>query len=179
MGDINVLVVFYSKYGHAERLALAVGVGAIQAKANIRLRRVADLADAKTIEADDAWRENRARMVMDYVNPRPDDPPWADVIILGTPAESCDEMEAFVRGLGDTPALAQKLARTIAAPIAPGDRPPALGTLYAAAAHAGLIVVPPRGEGPDPIARARAYGRRVAQLARDLKHAAADSGQPV
>ncbi len=179
MGDVNVLVVFYSKYGRAERLALAVGVGAIQAKANIRLRRVADLADTKTIEADESWRENRSRMLADYVCPRPDDPPWADVIILGTPAESCDEMEAFVRGLGSEPALAGKLPRTIAAPIAPGDRAPVLGSLYAAAADAGLIVVPLENDGTDPIVRARAYGRRVSQMARALKHAAADSRQPV
>src|SRR5215510_12267804 len=103
MGDVNVLVVFYSRYGRAERLALAVGVGAIQGNANIRLRRIADLADAMTIEADESWRENHARMAMDYVRPRPDDPPWADVIVLGTPAESCDEVEGFLRSLRTDP----------------------------------------------------------------------------
>jgi NAD(P)H dehydrogenase (quinone) len=179
MGDVNVLVVFYSRYGHAERLALAVGVGAIQAKANIRLRRVADLADVKTIEADASWREHHARMQMDYVRPRQDDPPWADVIVLGTPAESCDEVEAFLRSLRTEPVFAGKLAGKIAAPIAPGDRASALGPLYAAAAHAGLTVVPHEGEGSDAIAGARAYGRRVAQMARAFKHAAADLGQPV
>ena len=45
MSDINVLVVFYSRYGNAERIALAAGVGAIQARGNIRLRRVVDHAD--------------------------------------------------------------------------------------------------------------------------------------
>ena len=36
MGDINALVVFYSRYGTTEKLALAAGLGAIQADANIR-----------------------------------------------------------------------------------------------------------------------------------------------
>ena len=69
MSDINVLVVFYSRYGNAERIALAAGVGAIQARANIRLRRVADHADAKTIDATPAWRQNLDRMNRDYVAP--------------------------------------------------------------------------------------------------------------
>ena len=72
-------------------LALAAGLGAIQAGANIRLRRVADHADAKTIDATPAWQENLDRMNRDYVAPRPADPVWADVIILATPAESCAE----------------------------------------------------------------------------------------
>src|SRR4051794_18622489 len=100
MGDVNVLVVFYSRYGRAERLALAAALGAIQAKANIRLRRAADLADTHTIEADEPWRDHHARLTTDYVCPRPDDPAWADVIVLGTPAECCDEVEGYLRSLG-------------------------------------------------------------------------------
>src|SRR4029450_10666314 len=95
MSDINVLVVFYSRYGNAERLALAAGVGAIQARANIRLRRVADHADAKTIDADASWRENLDRMNRDYVVPRPADPQWADVIVLATPSDSRAEVASY------------------------------------------------------------------------------------
>ena len=58
MGDINALVVFYSRYGTTEKLALAAGLGAIQADANIRLRRVADHADAASIAADANWKKN-------------------------------------------------------------------------------------------------------------------------
>src|SRR6185503_13690328 len=95
MGDVNVLVVFYSKHGTTEKLALAAGLGAIQARANIRLRRVADLADRQTIDANASWRENLDRMSRDYVAPRPADPVWADVIILSTPRESCAEIEGY------------------------------------------------------------------------------------
>src|SRR5215510_16054603 len=95
MSDVNVLVVFYSRYGTAERLALAAGVGAIQAHANIRLRRVADHADVKTIDATPAWRENLDRMNRDYVVPRPADPQWADVIVLATPPDSSVEIESY------------------------------------------------------------------------------------
>ena len=80
MTPVNVLVAFYSRYGKAEQLALAAGVGAIQTRANIRLRRVADLAEAKLIQADSEWTTYLDRMNRDYVVPRPADPVWADVI---------------------------------------------------------------------------------------------------
>ena len=58
MTAINVLIVFYSRRGKSEALALAAGVGAIQARANVRLRRLPDLADPETIQSDAAWSEN-------------------------------------------------------------------------------------------------------------------------
>ena len=99
MSDVNVLIVFYSRYGTAERVALAAGVGAIQARGNIRLRRVADHADQTTIDATPAWRESLDRMNRDYVVPRPADPQWADVIVLATPSDSCAEIESYCASL--------------------------------------------------------------------------------
>ncbi len=165
MSDINVLIVFYSRYGTAERIALAAGVGAIQARANIRLRRVADQADAKTIDAVPAWRENLDRMNRDYVAPRPADPPWADVIVLATPSDSCAEIESFCASL---PGIAPMTGK-IAAPLAPGDEESALKPIYAAAACAGMVVVPAKTGAGDPIAAAREYGQRITEMARSLK----------
>jgi hypothetical protein len=168
MSDVNVLIVFYSRYGNAERIALAAGVGAIQARANIRLRRVTDQADAKTIDATPAWRENLDRMNRDYVAPRPTDPPWADVIVLATPSDSCAEIESFCTLL---PSIAPMTGK-IAAPLAPGDEESALRPIYAAAACAGMFVVPARIQSSDPITAARDYGRRVTEMARSLKQTA-------
>jgi hypothetical protein len=162
---MNVLVVFYSRYGNAEKLALAAGVGAIQAKANIRLRRVADLADRMTIDADQEWKLNLDRMNMDYVVPRPADPVWADVIVLATPARSSIEMEGYVASLPSIGSMAGK----IAAPLAPDRADSALKPIYSAAACAGLIVAPAPAGADDPVASARAYGQRVVQMARALK----------
>ncbi|MGH9258089.1 MAG: flavodoxin family protein [Vicinamibacterales bacterium] len=165
MADVNVLVTFYSRYGGTERLALAAGVGAIQAKANIRLRRIADRADPETIQADPEWTRNLARMNMDYVAPRPADPIWADVIVLATPENASVEVERYVDSLRSLGSMAGK----IAAPLASGHNESALRPIYALAACAGLIVVPaPAAEG-DAVTNAQAYGRRVAQMARALK----------
>jgi hypothetical protein len=165
VGDINALVVFYSRYGRAERLALAAGLGAIQADANIRLRRVADRADAATISANEEWKKNLDRMNRDYVAPRPADPVWADVIILATPAESAAEVESYVATLSSLGSMSGKLA----APLAPDNREAALKPLYSAAACCGLIVAPCSQTSDDPIAAATAFGQRVTEIARALK----------
>lgn len=176
MSEVNVLIVFYSRYGKAERLALAAGVGAIQTRANIRLRRVADLANRETIEADHAWKENLDRMNMDYVVPRPADPTWADVIVLATPADRVAELEGYIGSLRSLGSMAGK----IAAPLAPDSTESALRPIYAAAACAGLIVTPapsPVGSA-DAIANARAYGQQVSRMARALKDFNAHGSMP-
>jgi hypothetical protein len=170
MSDTNVLVVFYSRFGKTERLALAFGVGAIQARGSLRLRRVADLASQEVIDASAAWRENLDRMNGDYVVPRPADPAWADVIVLAAPADATAEVEGFC---GWLQSLETKAGR-IAVPVVPGASQSALRSLYAAAASAGMIVVPQTIDGDD-VGAAREYGRRITELARTFKGLHADS----
>jgi hypothetical protein len=96
---INALVVFYSRHGETERLALAAGVGAVQARANIRLRRLKDLADPATIATDPLWTENLQRMLPDYISPREIDADWADVILTASCPHSPAEMEEYLKSL--------------------------------------------------------------------------------
>lgn len=153
---MNALVVFYSRYGNTEKLALAAGVGAIQARANIRLRRLADLAGPETIQADSAWRENLERMKKEYIPPREVDAQWADVLILAAPpaatakADATAEMEQYLDSAGDL--LKGKIAAV-------------LGPFAAAAARAGLNVVEPGGA-TDHSDGALAYGRKAASAFR-------------
>src|SRR5215472_13331277 len=96
MTSVNVLVVFYSRYGESEKLALAAGVGAIQARANIRLRRLADLTPPETIQSDPSWSQNLERMQKDYIAPREIDAQWADLLILAAPRDRTVEMERYL-----------------------------------------------------------------------------------
>jgi hypothetical protein len=96
---INALVVFYSRHGETERLALAAGVGAVQARANIRLRRLKDLADPATIANDPLWTENLERMLPDYIAPREIDADWADVILTASCPASPSEMDQYLTSL--------------------------------------------------------------------------------
>jgi hypothetical protein len=106
---VNVVVVFYSRYGTTERLALAAGVGAIQAHANIRMRRLKDLADAETIARDFRWAENLERMNRDYIPPREIDMDWAEVILVASCPNSLRETEQYVEALLATPGRNESL----------------------------------------------------------------------
>jgi multimeric flavodoxin WrbA len=75
---VNVLVIFYSCCGRTEKLALAAAVGAVQARANIRMRRLADSG-----EQIPECKEALARMRKEYVPPAQTDVVWADAVIIG------------------------------------------------------------------------------------------------
>lgn len=82
---MNAVITFYSKKGRTEKLALAAAVGAVQARASIRLRRLPENADAETIAADPEWQENHTRMNREYIAPREIDAEWADLVLLAVP----------------------------------------------------------------------------------------------
>ena len=175
MTELNTVVIFYSRYGNTESLALSAGVGAIQARANVRFRKVPEIADSQTIENDSEWKQNLERMNQEYIAPREIDLEWADMLVLAIPRDSPDEMSRYLGSLKD-------LNGKIAAPftsraITDGEKDPALLVLYAAAARIGLMVVPcPPETATDPIQAVRTHIRRVAEIARALKpHLAASN----
>jgi|GEM_PF-2624137 len=79
MQDVNVVVVFCSRGDSAERLALAAAVGAVQGRANIRLRRLPDTAGERTPAIVSGWQE--------YVAPREADGAWMDALLLVAPVD--------------------------------------------------------------------------------------------
>jgi multimeric flavodoxin WrbA len=92
MQDVNVVVTFYSHHGATEKLALAAAVGAVEGRANIRLRRLPDIEVVAAAERD--------RMNMDYVAPREADAVWADAIIVGVPSRiSPAEWQGYIDSL--------------------------------------------------------------------------------
>jgi NAD(P)H dehydrogenase (quinone) len=143
----------------------------VQGRANIRLRRLPDPADGALIESVPGWKENRARMDMEYVAPRDADAEWADAILIGladgfekeTGALSADA-ERYFDSLAALRAQG-KLEGKIAASFARGL---ATAPLYAAMCRAGLITVPPMVD-RDVLEAARLQGRRVADMARSLR----------
>ena len=82
----NVLVTFYSTYGHIHRMALAVAEGAESVPdCTVRLRRFAELEGVrKALSAQDAYvRAQQAQADIPEVTH--DDLRWADGIAWGTP----------------------------------------------------------------------------------------------
>ena len=170
MADLNLVVVFYSRTGLTESLALRAAVGGVQSRANIRLRRLPDSASEDTIAAAPAWRENRDRMNREFIAPRPADIEWADVFVLGTPAgfaASSAEWRAYF-DLLEAVESSGKLAGKVGCAFTPVPaNHAALQSLYAEMSRLGLITVP-----APAVATAEdacALARRAAAIARAVK----------
>jgi multimeric flavodoxin WrbA len=87
MATVTVVVTFYSRAGETEMLAHAAAVGAVQGRALIRLRRVADRdAQGALARCPDAG-ESLRRMHRDYIEPRESDVAAADALIIATPPD--------------------------------------------------------------------------------------------
>jgi len=78
---MNVLVIFSSCMGDTEKLALAAAVGAVQGRANIRLRRLPDESSGNG--------EDLLRMRREYVPPTARDTAWADAVIIAINQKVC------------------------------------------------------------------------------------------
>jgi hypothetical protein len=169
MPQLVVLVTFSSRSGRTETLALSHAVGAVQARALIRLRRV---ADADPTSGSD--REHQ-RMLKEYVVPTEADLLGADAIAIAprpgtTPASQ--EWTDYFALLGRLGAQG-KLTGKVACVVQTGDAATALA-FGNALLSAGLVVVPPvaGATAADPAA-ATAHGQRLTTAAKALKSALA------
>ena len=81
----HVLVVYYSATGSVHRLARAVTEGAESAGAEVRLRRVAELAPAEAIAANPDWAKHRQETESAVEVVELADLEWADGYAFGTP----------------------------------------------------------------------------------------------
>lgn len=82
---IRVLVAYYSATGSVHRLAQAVREGAESTGAEVRLRRVAELAPAEAIASNPAWARHRQDTDSVVEMATLDDLEWADGYAFGTP----------------------------------------------------------------------------------------------
>jgi NAD(P)H dehydrogenase (quinone) len=176
MQDTNVLVTFCSRLGSTERLALAAALGAVQARANIRLRWLREIADDEAVDRTPGWRENRDRMAKEYIAPREIDFLWADALVIAIPAGvgmSSPELSPYFESLQALQS-AGKLHVCAATALT-------AGSAEAAFADLGLTLVPldqdqrldhnpTLGSNQDAVESARLQGRRVTEAARARKH---------
>ena len=81
----RVAVVYYSSTGHVHQLAQAVAEGAESTGAEVRLRRVPELAPEEVIRSQDAWNEHHTATKDVVEEATLDDLAWADGYAFGTP----------------------------------------------------------------------------------------------
>jgi NAD(P)H dehydrogenase (quinone) len=145
----NILVVFYSRDGSVESLAKAVGEGAREAGAEVRLRRVPDIVSPEVMSKVRGWEERSNRMLAEYGAPTLADAEWADGIIFGTPTRfgnTSAELKAFIDSLGSLwfqGKLNGKASGAFTSTAGPhGGNETTVVTLFIPMAHLGFIIVP-------------------------------------
>jgi NAD(P)H dehydrogenase (quinone) len=82
--SINVAVVYYSATGSVFALAKAAATAAEKAGAEVRLRKVRELAPDEAIATSRGWSDHVAA-TQHISEAAPEDLEWADVILLGSP----------------------------------------------------------------------------------------------
>ncbi|MET8729372.1 NAD(P)H:quinone oxidoreductase [Streptomyces parvus] len=80
----NVAVIYYSSTGNVHRLAEAAAVAAEKAGADVRLRKVVELAPESAIAQNEGWAAHAAA-TRDIAEATPADVEWADALLFGTP----------------------------------------------------------------------------------------------
>lgn len=194
---VRTSIIYYSSTGNVHALAQAVADGAEKAGADVRLRKVRELAPQEAIDANPAWAEH-VRDTADLPEARLDDLVWADVVLFGTPTRygnPASQLRSFIDTTGPLWAqgrLADKVYSAFATSnTAHGGQESTILALGNTFHHWGGIIVPPgygdpiqfrsgnpygtsyvAGDGlPDDIAveAARYQARRVVDTAAALK----------
>lgn len=149
MGNVNVLIAFYSRSGSTAALAEAIAEGARAQGAEVRLRRAREVVGEETMAKAPGWIENAARMNALYEAPTAEDAEWADGIVFGTPTRFgnvSSELKAWVDSLGGLwfqGKLVGKAGSAFTSTSSPhGGNESTILTMYNFMAHLGLIIVP-------------------------------------
>ncbi len=145
----KIAVIYYSATGTTHQIAEQLAKGAEAAGAEVRLRRVPELAPAEAIASNEGWQKH-----VDEVNPTVpeatlEDLTWADGFALGSPTRfglPTSQLKQFIDttgGLWAQGALAGKLATSFTSAATPhgGLESTALAinnTFY----HWGAIILP-------------------------------------
>jgi NAD(P)H dehydrogenase (quinone) len=147
---VKVAVIYYSATGTVHELAKAVQEGAEKAGAEVRLRRVAELAPDAAIDANPAWRAHVDATADTVPLATLDDLTWADAYAFGSPTRFGNiaaQLKQFLdttTGLWYQGKLAGKAATAFtSASNKHGGNESTILALYNTMYHWGAIIVPP------------------------------------
>lgn len=164
MGPVKAAIIYYSATGTVHALARAAAEGAEKAGAQVRLRRVAELAPPEAVNANPAWAEH-VRDTADVVEAGLDDLAWADVVLFGTPTRfgnPASQLRAFMDTTGPLwlqGELAGKVYSAFTASnTAHGGQESTILALGNTFYHWGGIIVPPGYTDPVQFRSGNPYG---------------------
>ena len=147
--SVHVAVIYYSAIGNVYQLARAVAEGAQRTGAEVRLRRVAELAPDEAIDRNPAWRAH-LEATADVPLATLDDLSWADAYAFGTPTRYGNVSSQLKQFLDTTASLwaagqlSDKAVTAFTSAInTHGGNESTLLALYNTMYHWGAIIVPP------------------------------------
>lgn len=168
MSRVRLAIIYYSMYGTNHAMAEVAAAAALEAGAEVRLRRVRETAPPEVVKAQKAWSahaDSTAGVAIASV----DDMEWANAYLFSAPTRfgvSASQMRAFIDTLGgawQAGHLSNKAASamTSAQNMHGGQEVTTLG-LYATFIHWGAILVPPGFTAPEMFAAGgNPYGTSV------------------
>lgn len=161
---VNVAVIYYSSTGTTHAMAERLSQTAEKAGAEVRLRRVAELAPEEVVSSVDAWARHREE-TRDLPQASADDVVWADVVLLGSPTRFgnvASQLKQFLDTLGPQwgqGLLADKVyAGFTSSQTVHGGQESTLLALYNTIHHFGGLVVSPGYTDPLKFADGNPYG---------------------
>lgn len=168
MEKVKLAVIYYSSTGTNYKLAKMVEEGALEAGAEVRVRKVQELAPDAAIDSNPAWRAN-IEATKDIPVATSEDLDWADAIIFSMPTRFGNlpsQMKQFLDmqgGIWSQGKLTNKVVSAMSsAGNAHGGQEATVKSLYTSMMHWGAIIVPP-GYTDDSIYKAggNPYGTSV------------------
>jgi NAD(P)H dehydrogenase (quinone) len=164
MGPVKAAIIYYSATGTVHALAQAAAEGAQQAGAEVRLRRVPELAPPSAISANPAWQEHHEAS-SNIALATLDDLGWADVVLIGAPTRfgvPASQLTAFLDTTGplwQEGRLANKVCSAFtSAGTLHGGHESTLLALDHVFTHWGGIIVPPGYTDPVQYQTGNPYG---------------------
>lgn len=164
MSDVKVSVIYYSATGSVHALAERAVEAAEKAGAEVRLRKVQELAPAEAIASNEGWSRH-ALETEDVLVASPDDVVWADAVVFGTPTRYGNvaaQLKQFLDTLGPQWAQGQLADKVytgfVSTGTAHGGQESTLLALYNSVYHFGGIIVPPGYTDPSKFVDGNPYG---------------------
>ncbi|TWP32564.1 NAD(P)H:quinone oxidoreductase [Leekyejoonella antrihumi] len=164
MSSVKLSVIYYSATGTVHEMAQRLATGAQVAGADVRLRRVAELAPAEAIESNPAWSAH-LEATRDVPTATPEDVTWADGVLLGSPTRFgnvASQLKQFLDTLGPAWSRNELSGKAYAGFTSSqtdhGGQESTLLALFNTVYHFGGIIVPPGYTDPLKFEDGNPYG---------------------
>ena len=161
---VKVAVIYYSSTGSVFKLAKAAATAAEKAGAEVRLRKVRELAPDEAIAANQGWADH-ASATQNVVEASLDDLEWADVILFGSPTRfglPAAQLKQFMDTAGPLwgqGLLVNKVASSFTSTAtAHGGQEATILAMNNVFYHWGAIIVPPGYADPIQFQMGNPYG---------------------